>query len=106
MKTSNTKEGRSSGTASTDDLSEYVQAVGLVTAGVFPEMVVTPDDPIGMVRRVVKEVEVLREELCKERWQHAACLSIAEGVPGWDTEDAPNQSEAMKAVRRLRQQLA
>ena len=39
------------------------------------------------------------EEL--ERWQHAACLSIAKGAPGWSMPTA-NDSEAMKAVRNLR----
>ena len=35
-----------------------------------------------------------------EAWAHAACLSIAEGRTGWDT--APEVSEAIKAVKRLR----
>lgn len=37
-------------------------------------------------------------------WQHAACLSIAEGHPGWDVPTT-NDSLAMIAVRNLRRQL-
>ena len=36
-----------------------------------------------------------------ERWQHAACLSIAEGAPGWDCA-TDQDSPAMLAVRALR----
>ena len=42
--------------------------------------------------------------LDKERWQHAACLSIAEGVPGWE-EETWAESEAIRAVRKLRQEV-
>ncbi len=36
-----------------------------------------------------------------EAWMHAACLSIAEGCPGWDNE-FPEGSPAMLAVQKLR----
>lgn len=41
-----------------------------------------------------------RADLEEERYHHAACLSIAEGAPGWQDFDAKH--EAAKAVKRLR----
>jgi hypothetical protein len=48
-------------------------------------------------------MNILEEELEKERWQHAACLTIAEGSLGWDGETWA-ESEAIRAVRRLRKE--
>lgn len=47
------------------------------------------------------ENKKLRAELDKERWQHAACLAIAEGGTGWN-ELTWAESGAIRAVRKLR----
>lgn len=57
----------------------------------------TVDRGFAMTR---PEVKRLREERDREAWQHAGCLSIAEG-PDWDRPTF-DDSEAMRAVRRLR----
>lgn len=67
----------------------------------------------GPIRGVVEDVADLRDAfesqsdlLEQERMMHAACLSIAEGQPGWKN-DSPygyKDSEATAAVRRLRAQ--
>lgn len=49
---------------------------------------------------LLSEVDRLSAELDRERWQHAACLTIAEGAPDMPPENL--QSEAMRAVKRLR----
>jgi len=56
---------------------------------------------------LIDEIERLQSELASfmvdrntEAWQHAACLSIAEGAPGW--ENPVNQSVAMMKVIELR----
>lgn len=48
----------------------------------------------------LSDIKTLQEQLAYERWQHAACLTIAEGAP----DMPPNElrSEAMRAVKRLR----
>lgn len=46
----------------------------------------------------------LRDSLDRECWQHAACLTIAEGTDGWDKPTA-NDSPAMTAVRELQTRL-
>jgi hypothetical protein len=40
-------------------------------------------------------------DLEEERWRHAACLSIAQGAPGWDLP-IYGESAAMTEVRKLR----
>lgn len=47
------------------------------------------------------ELGVFLNALDKERWQHAACLSIAEGSKFWDVPTLYD-SPAMIAVRKLR----
>lgn len=40
----------------------------------------------------------------QEIWQHAACLSIAEGAPGWqEAANSEHASPAMRAVAALLQ---
>lgn len=51
-----------------------------------------------------RETEEAQAGTVDEAWQHAACLSIAEGAPGWDRPSA-NDSPAMRAVRELRARL-
>lgn len=43
----------------------------------------------------------MTDDLEREIMQHAACLSIAEGAPGWETP-TPFDSLAMVTVRELR----
>jgi len=43
------------------------------------------------------------ELINNEAWNHSACLSIAEGCPGWDNE-FPKGSPAMLAVQKLRKE--
>lgn len=57
----------------------------------------TKDERIISLQNRVTELE---EELDKERWQHAACLTLAEGH-GLDGETWA-ESPALKAVRDLR----
>ena len=51
----------------------------------------------------IVEIGRLRVDLEKERWQHAACLSIAEGALFWNKETWA-ESPAIQAVRNLRTQ--
>lgn len=46
------------------------------------------------------DIKTLKDQLDHERWQHAACLTIAEGAKDMPPEEL--QSEAMRAVKRLR----
>ena len=64
-------------------------------------------DPTGDVTRVRDYIECLLKERDKaegeletERWQHAACLTIAEGAPGMPPKEL--RSQAIRAVKRLR----
>jgi hypothetical protein len=54
---------------------------------------------------VVAETERdrFKQQRDNEAWMHAACLSIAEGAPGWE-QPSTTDSAAMTAVRRLRQE--
>lgn len=56
-----------------------------------------------MSRRVLTPLAAMQAQRDDEAWKHAACLSIAEGVDGWDCPSG-DESEAMRAVRRLRRE--
>ncbi len=62
MKISNTKDQESSGTPLTE-IEQLRQAVGLASE-IFPKM--DTDDPIDLMQRVVREVDVLRKIVNKE----------------------------------------
>ncbi len=49
-----------------------------------------------------RERDEYRKQRDDEAYHHAACLSIAEGVPGWETFDAKH--EAARAVQKLRKE--
>jgi len=53
------------------------------------------------IQRLLEHAEALERELGHERWQHAGCLTLAEGNQSYPPEEL--QSEAMKAVIRLHQ---
>jgi hypothetical protein len=54
------------------------------------------------IRVIMRDAGATKDERDNEAWMHAACLSIAEGVPGWE-QPATTDSAAMTSVRRLRQ---
>jgi len=55
----------------------------------------------NLVTPLLEHIKNLNEDLKKERWCHAACLTIAEGRIGWKRELLA-ESPATKAVRDLR----
>lgn len=55
-------------------------------------------DGYNFCEDLLAEVEALAADLDRERWQHAACLSYADGFPGRAIDESP----AMVAVRELR----
>lgn len=82
------------------------------TISIAGEWIAWRDDTIAAKDKVIggheefariqkREIEKLTDARGHEAWQHAACLSIAEGRPDWDKPTA-DDSEAMRAVRRLR----
>ena len=60
-------------------MESLLQAIGLATT-LSPDMIMDVDDPIGMMQRVVKEVNKDREELAQLR------AKIIQ--PGWNAEEA------------------
>jgi hypothetical protein len=59
----------------------------------------------SMVANRVKNIMSMKT-IDDEAWMHAACLSIAEGLPGWDREwNEDGHSEAMRAVHSLRKEM-
>lgn len=53
-----------------------------------------------MVGELLAEVERLTQAQYEEAYEHAACLSIAEGAPGWrDFEPRRAAGHAVKALR-------
>lgn len=61
-------------------------------------------DLLSEIDRLRAENAALKEERDKEILQHAACLSVAEGAPGWDMDRIYGfeNSPAIKAVQALR----
>ena len=73
-----------------EEVERLLQAIGLATTTV-PDMQIDVRDPVGMMRRVVAEVEKLRVEVDHERKSHRAYARLC--------EETENQLEA--AIERL-----
>lgn len=56
------------------------------------------------LHRAEDEMASARAEAGDRDWQHATCLSIAEGAPGWGQDFGDRASPAMLAVQKLRRE--
>jgi hypothetical protein len=79
-----------------------------IEIGIDGEYTLHPDTYDILTKRanliipLLEHIKKLDEDLDREIWCHAACLTIAEGGFGWDGE-LWIESPAIKAVKELRQ---
>ena len=78
------------------------EAVPADADAMAPATIAAQNEQIASMK---KQLDESQAKLANEAWMHAACLSIAEGVKGWEDPIRPWQgvrdSAAMQAVRKL-----